>query len=141
MAKAEEYVVGIDVGSSKVAVLIAKRDGRGGLEVAGRGQAPNRGTRRGNIGSTTRCTTSLVAHSRGPRPASSAANTATVGGRCSGRGSSARSTLRASTLGTGKPSRSMRSSGGTGAPGGRSSGRPARSSHSITPAVQTSDVS
>jgi cell division protein FtsA len=49
MAKAEEYVVGIDVGSSKVAVLIGKRDGRGGLEVAGRGQAPNRGTRRGNI--------------------------------------------------------------------------------------------
>ncbi|MGH7337691.1 MAG: cell division protein FtsA, partial [Myxococcota bacterium] len=49
MAKADEYVVGIDVGSSKVAVLIAKRDGRGGLEVAGRGLAPNRGTRRGNI--------------------------------------------------------------------------------------------
>ncbi|MBP1641887.1 MAG: ftsA [Acidobacteria bacterium] len=49
MAKAEGYVVGIDVGSSKVAVLIGKRDGRGGLEIAGRGQAPNRGTRRGNI--------------------------------------------------------------------------------------------
>jgi cell division protein FtsA len=49
MAKAEEYLVGIDVGSSKVAVLIAKRDGKGGLEVAGRGLAPNRGTRRGNI--------------------------------------------------------------------------------------------
>jgi cell division protein FtsA len=49
MAKAEGYVVGIDVGSSKVAVLIGKRDGRGALEIAGRGQAPNRGTRRGNI--------------------------------------------------------------------------------------------
>jgi cell division protein FtsA len=49
MAKAEGYVVGIDVGSSKVAVLIGKRDSRGGLEIAGRGQAPNRGTRRGNI--------------------------------------------------------------------------------------------
>ena len=49
MAKPEEYVVGIDVGSSKVGVLIAKRDGHGGLEIAGRGQAPNRGTRRGNI--------------------------------------------------------------------------------------------
>jgi cell division protein FtsA len=49
MAKVEEYVVGIDVGSSKVGVLIGKRDGRGGVEVAGRGQAPNRGTRRGNI--------------------------------------------------------------------------------------------
>ncbi len=47
MAKAEDYFVGIDVGSSKVAVLIGKRDPRGGLEVAGRGQAPNRGMRRG----------------------------------------------------------------------------------------------
>jgi len=49
MSKADEYVVGVDVGSSKVAVLIAKRDARGELEIAGRGQAPNRGTRRGNI--------------------------------------------------------------------------------------------
>jgi cell division protein FtsA len=49
MAKAENYVVGIDIGSSKVAVLIGQRDGKGGLEVAGRGTAPNRGTRRGNI--------------------------------------------------------------------------------------------
>lgn len=49
MAKAEDYVVGIDVGSSKVVVLIGKRDDKGGVEVAGRGHAPNRGTRRGNI--------------------------------------------------------------------------------------------
>jgi len=49
MAKAEDYVVGIDVGSSKVVVLIGKRDEKGGVEVAGRGHAPNRGTRRGNI--------------------------------------------------------------------------------------------
>lgn len=49
MAKVEDYVVGIDVGSSKVVVLIGKRDDKGGVEVAGRGHAPNRGTRRGNI--------------------------------------------------------------------------------------------
>jgi len=49
MARVEDYVVGIDVGSSKVVVLIGKRDERGGVEVAGRGHAPNRGTRRGNI--------------------------------------------------------------------------------------------
>ena len=49
MAKPDDYVVGIDVGSSKVAVLIGKRDARGELEIAGRGLAPNRGTRRGNI--------------------------------------------------------------------------------------------
>jgi len=45
----DDYLVGIDVGSSKVAVLIAKRDAKGELEIAGRGLAPNRGTRRGNI--------------------------------------------------------------------------------------------
>lgn len=49
MGKADEYVVGIDIGSSKVLVLMARRDGKGGLEIAGRGQAPNRGTRRGSI--------------------------------------------------------------------------------------------
>jgi cell division protein FtsA len=49
MAKSEQYVVGIDIGSSKVAVLIGQKDARGGVEVAGRGVAPNRGTRRGNI--------------------------------------------------------------------------------------------
>lgn len=49
MAKAEQYFVGIDIGSSKVAVLIGQRDQKGALEVAGRGTAPNRGTRRGNI--------------------------------------------------------------------------------------------
>jgi cell division protein FtsA len=49
MAKPDDYVVGIDVGSAKVAVLIGKRDAKGELEIAGRGLAPNRGTRRGNI--------------------------------------------------------------------------------------------
>ena len=49
MPKPEEHLVGIDIGSSKVGVLIGLRDGQGGLEVVGKGQAPNRGTRRGNI--------------------------------------------------------------------------------------------
>ena len=49
MPKADEYLVGIDIGSSKIGVLIAQRDGGGGLEVVGKGEAPNRGTRRGNI--------------------------------------------------------------------------------------------
>ena len=48
MPKAEEYLVGIDIGSSKVGVLIGQRDGQG-VEVVGKGLAPNRGTRRGNI--------------------------------------------------------------------------------------------
>jgi cell division protein FtsA len=49
MAKPQEYVVGIDIGSSKIGVLIAKTDERGGLELVGKGWAPNRGTRKGNI--------------------------------------------------------------------------------------------
>lgn len=49
MAKPEPYYVGIDIGSSKVGVLIGQRDGKGALEVVGKGLAPNRGTRRGNI--------------------------------------------------------------------------------------------
>jgi cell division protein FtsA len=49
MAKSDRYVVGIDIGSSKVGVLIGQRDDGDGLEVVGKGIAPNRGTRRGNI--------------------------------------------------------------------------------------------
>src|SRR5688572_16195728 len=50
MPKPEPYFVGIDIGSSKVGVLIGHRDEKGGgMEVVGKGLAPNRGTRKGNI--------------------------------------------------------------------------------------------
>ncbi len=49
MSNADDYLVGIDIGSSKVGVLIGHQDGSGNLEVVGKGLAPNRGTRRGNI--------------------------------------------------------------------------------------------
>ncbi|MCP4663900.1 MAG: cell division protein FtsA [bacterium] len=49
MAKQDQYLVGIDIGSTKVGVLIGQRDESGRLEVVGKGLAPNRGTRRGNI--------------------------------------------------------------------------------------------
>ncbi|MCP3938528.1 MAG: cell division protein FtsA, partial [Actinomycetia bacterium] len=45
----DDYLVGIDIGSSKVGVLIGHKDPSRGLEVVGKGLAPNRGTRRGNI--------------------------------------------------------------------------------------------
>lgn len=50
MPKTDDYLVGIDIGSSKVGVLIGQR-GHGGqtVEIVGKGLAPNRGTRRGNI--------------------------------------------------------------------------------------------
>ena len=49
MPKSEENLVGIDIGSSKVGVLIGQKDGADRVEVVGKGLAPNRGTRRGNI--------------------------------------------------------------------------------------------
>lgn len=49
MARPDEHFVAIDIGSSKVGVLIGQRDDGGSMEVVGRGLAPNRGTRRGNI--------------------------------------------------------------------------------------------
>ncbi|MGH9363025.1 MAG: cell division protein FtsA [Thermoanaerobaculia bacterium] len=49
MPKPEPYFVGIDIGSSKVGVLIGHKDDKGGIEVVGKGLAPNRGTRKGNI--------------------------------------------------------------------------------------------
>ncbi len=49
MPKTMQNIVGIDIGSSKVGVLIGQPDSSGGLEVVGMGLAPNRGTRRGNI--------------------------------------------------------------------------------------------
>ena len=49
MAKPEPYFVGIDIGSSKVGVLIGQRDAKRSMEVVGKGLAPNRGTRKGNI--------------------------------------------------------------------------------------------
>ncbi len=49
MPNVDDYLVGIDIGSSKVGVLIGHRDSERGPEVVGKGVAPNRGTRRGNI--------------------------------------------------------------------------------------------
>ena len=49
MPKPEPSFVGIDIGSSKVGVLIGHKDDKGGIEVVGKGLAPNRGTRKGNI--------------------------------------------------------------------------------------------
>ncbi len=49
MPKVDDYLVGIDIGSSKVGVLIGQKNPAGSLEVVGKGLAPNRGTRRGNI--------------------------------------------------------------------------------------------
>ena len=49
MPKVDPNLVAIDIGSSKIGVLIGQRDGKNGVEVVGKGWASNRGTRKGNI--------------------------------------------------------------------------------------------
>ena len=49
MAKTDPYTAAIDLGSSKVGVLIGQSDESGQLEVVGKGLAPNRGTRKGHV--------------------------------------------------------------------------------------------
>jgi len=45
----ERYVVALDIGTSKVCVLVGEVNDRGQLEIIGKGTAPMKGTRRGNI--------------------------------------------------------------------------------------------
>ena len=49
MPKPDPYIAAIDVGSSKIGVLIGQRTEEGALEVVGKGSAPNRGSRKGNV--------------------------------------------------------------------------------------------
>ena len=50
MARTEDkYVVALDIGTSKVCVLVGEVNDRGQLEIIGKGTAPMKGTRRGNI--------------------------------------------------------------------------------------------
>ena len=49
MPKTDNYVVGLDIGTSKVCALVGEVNERGQLEVIGKGTSPMKGTRRGNI--------------------------------------------------------------------------------------------
>ena len=50
MPKTEEkYVVALDIGTSKVCVLVGEVNDRNQLEIIGKGTSPMKGTRRGNI--------------------------------------------------------------------------------------------
>jgi cell division protein FtsA len=49
MARTDKYTVALDIGTSKVCVLVGEANERGQLEIIGKGTAPMRGTRRGNI--------------------------------------------------------------------------------------------
>lgn len=50
MPKTEEkYIVALDIGTSKVCVLVGEITDRGQLEIIGKGTSPMKGTRRGNI--------------------------------------------------------------------------------------------
>src|SRR5687767_13909871 len=45
----EKYIVALDIGTSKVCALVGEISDRGQLEIIGKGTAPMKGTRRGNI--------------------------------------------------------------------------------------------
>ena len=49
MARKERYLVGLDVGTSKVTAVVAEMLDRGGLDVVGLGVAESRGIRRGVV--------------------------------------------------------------------------------------------
>jgi cell division protein FtsA len=49
MPKPDPYIAAVDVGSSKIGVLIGQCTEDGGLEIVGKGMAPNRGSRKGNV--------------------------------------------------------------------------------------------
>ncbi|MBI4476985.1 MAG: cell division protein FtsA [Acidobacteria bacterium] len=49
MARSERYLVGLDVGTSKVAVVVGEVQDAGGLDVVGVGSAESKGVRRGVI--------------------------------------------------------------------------------------------
>ena len=49
MARTEKYNVALDIGTSKVCVLVGEVSERGQLDIIGKGTAPMRGTRRGNV--------------------------------------------------------------------------------------------
>ncbi len=49
MPRTDKYVVAVDIGTSKVCVLVGEVNDRGQLEIIGKGSAPMKGTRRGNI--------------------------------------------------------------------------------------------
>ena len=50
MARTEEkYIVALDIGTSKVCVLVGEINDRGHVEIIGKGTSPMKGTRRGNI--------------------------------------------------------------------------------------------
>src|SRR4051794_38346824 len=45
----DKYIVALDIGTSKVCVLVGEINDRGQLEIIGKGTSPMKGTRRGNI--------------------------------------------------------------------------------------------
>src|SRR5260370_39128104 len=45
----EKYIVALDIGTSKVCVLVGEINDRNQIEIIGKGTSPMKGTRRGNI--------------------------------------------------------------------------------------------
>jgi cell division protein FtsA len=49
MAKSERYVVGLDIGTTKITCVVAEVRENGAVDVVGLGEAPSRGLRKGVV--------------------------------------------------------------------------------------------
>src|SRR5262249_18903931 len=49
MAKNERYIVGLDIGTTKISCVVAEMKDKGGIDVVGIGSAPSRGLRKGVV--------------------------------------------------------------------------------------------
>ncbi len=59
MARAGTHVVGLDIGTTKVCVLIAEPHGAGAIDIVGFGSAPSRGMRKGVVVNLDSCVASI----------------------------------------------------------------------------------
>ena len=50
MSKKENYIVGLDIGTTKICCIIAEVTPQGEIEIIGLGQSPSRGLRKGSRG-------------------------------------------------------------------------------------------
>ena len=49
MVKRQEFVVGLDIGTTKICAMIGRRDGDGEAEIIGTGVTPSKGLRKGAV--------------------------------------------------------------------------------------------
>ena len=57
MPKNERYIVGLDIGTTKISCVVAETKDNGSVDIVGLGSAPSRGLRKGVVVTWTRPST------------------------------------------------------------------------------------